>query len=254
MADGRIVALTPNGVLTRLLGGQREGHGAINIAAGVDVVEDAIQISMEVTRTGGSAGEVSVEYYTNSASATAGEDFTTVSGRLDWSDGDTSAREIVIPILDDTLYEGDEQFAVLIHSPSGGALLLNTQALIRISADMDMPPPPPSSPPSSPPSPSSALSSGGGAADVVTLILLSLLTALRVAPRTRNHVFLMNRRLVFHAVRRSLAPQSKGGESVHAGNVSNTAVGPRAHCAVTDHTVVGGHRGLSGGLRPDGSV
>ena len=62
LADGRIVALTPNGVLTRLLGGQREGHGAINIASGLDVVEDAVQISIEVTRTGGSAGAVSVEY------------------------------------------------------------------------------------------------------------------------------------------------------------------------------------------------
>ncbi len=61
LADGRIVALTPTGVLTRLLGGHQEGHGAINIAAGLDVVEDAPQISIEVTRTGGSAGAVSVE-------------------------------------------------------------------------------------------------------------------------------------------------------------------------------------------------
>ena len=62
LPDGRIVALTPNGVLTRLLGGQREGHGAINVASGLDVVEAARQIRIEVTRTGGSAGAVSVEY------------------------------------------------------------------------------------------------------------------------------------------------------------------------------------------------
>ena len=189
LTDGRIVALTPNGVLTRLLGGQREGHGAINIASGLDVVEVARQFRIEVTRTGGSAGAVSVEYFaignTELGPATSGEDFSTEDyGRLDWADGDTSPREIVFYIFEDTLKEGDEHFDIEIRSPLGGAVLLNTRARVRISDDGDTatpPPPPPVDP-----------SGGGGAADGLTLIILFLLTALSVVLRISNHFFFMN--------------------------------------------------------------
>jgi hypothetical protein len=101
------------------------------------------------------------------------------SGRLDWADGDTSSREIVVSILEDTLNEVDEQFAVSIASPSGGAMLLNTKALVRISDDGDAATPPPPSPPPAP----VVASGGGGAADGLMLILLSLLATLRVAQR-----------------------------------------------------------------------
>jgi hypothetical protein len=75
LPDGRMIAMSANGVLTRLFGGQREGHGAINIDAGRDVSEDAGQVSIGVTRTGGSAGAVSVEYSATSYGATGGVDF-----------------------------------------------------------------------------------------------------------------------------------------------------------------------------------
>ena len=184
LPDGRIVAMSANGVLTRLFGGQREGHGAINIDAGRDFVEDAVQLSIEVTRTGGSAGAVSVEYSTtgdiDAERATEGRDFTAVSGRLDWADGDTSPREIVVSILEDTLRESDERFAIDIRSPSGGAVLLNTRALLGINDDSDTPTSPPPPPPPPPPS------SGGGATDGLTLILLISLIVLSVARRRRQ--------------------------------------------------------------------
>ena len=176
LPDGRIVAMSGNGVLTRLFGGPREGHGAFNIDAGRDVSEDAGQVSIEVTRTGGSAGAVSVEYSATSYGATDGVDFSAVSGRLDWADGDSSPREIVIPILQDTLEESAEHFNVNIQSPSGGAVLLNTKALMAINDDGDTststPPPPPPG--------------GGGATDAATLILLSSLVALSTARRRRR--------------------------------------------------------------------
>ena len=142
LPDGKIVAMSANGVLTRLFGGQREGHGAINIDAARDVREDEVQISIEVTRTGGSAGAVSVEYSSSISDVYAepaieGKDFTAVNGRLDWADGDTSPREIVVPILEDTLKEDYEQFAVEVRSPSGGAVILNTRAIVAINDDGD---------------------------------------------------------------------------------------------------------------------
>ncbi len=113
-----------------------------------------------------------------SMTATAGKDFLSASGRLDWADGDTSSREIVVSILEDSLNEVDEQFAVSIASPSGGVVLLNTKALVKISDDGDA-----ATPPSPPPPPPPVVASGGGAADGLMLILLSLLATLRVAQR-----------------------------------------------------------------------
>ena len=185
LPNGRIVAMSANGVLTRLFGGQREGHGAINLDAGRDYLEDAVQVSIEVTRSGGSKGAVSVEYSTtgdiDAERATEGRDFTAVNGRLDWADGDTSPREIVVPILEDTLRESDERFAVDIRSPSGGAVLLNTRALLGINDDLDTPASPPPPPPSPPP-----IDGGGGATDGLTLILLISLIVLSVARRRRQ--------------------------------------------------------------------
>jgi hypothetical protein len=192
LADGKIVAMSANGVLTRLFGGQRDGHGAINIDVGHDVSEDTGQVSILVTRTGGSAGAVSVQYSTTAdlyGPATDGEDFTAVSGRLDWAVGDSSPREIVIPILQDTLEESSEYFNVNIESPSGGAVLLNTKAVLAINDDGDTstpPPPPPPPPPTVTPLPNES-SSGGGAIDVATLSILSSLIALSVVRRRRRH-------------------------------------------------------------------
>jgi uncharacterized delta-60 repeat protein len=193
LPDGKIVAMSANGVLTRLFGGQRVGHGAINIDAARGVGEDAGQVSIEVTRTGGSAGAVSVEYSSTISDVYAepaieGKDFTAVNGRLDWADGDTSPREIVIPILENTLKEDYEQFAVEVRSPSGGAVLLGTRAIVGISDDGDTSTPPPTdggggSPP--PPGPSES-SGGGGATDAATLILLSSLIGLSAARRRRR--------------------------------------------------------------------
>jgi hypothetical protein len=188
LPDGRVIAMSGDGVLTRLVGGQREGHGAINIEARRDFLEDAGQISLEVTRTGGTAAAVSVEYSTTvfdgAGAATSGADFTAVSGRLDWADGDNSPREIAIPILQDSQFEGPEQFAVDIRSPSANAVLLNSRIIMKIADDdtSSTPPPPTSQPP---PPPQATASSGGGAADGLTLAMLFSLVAASVAGRRR---------------------------------------------------------------------
>jgi hypothetical protein len=170
-----------------LVGGQREGHGAISIEARRDFLEDAGQVSLEVTRTGGTAAAVSVEYSTTlfdgAGAATSGADFTAVSGRLDWADGDNSPREIAIPILQDTQFEGREQFAVDIRSLSGNAVLLNTRIIMEIGDDDTSTTPPP--PTSQPPPPQATASSGGGAADRLTLAMLFSLVAASVAGRRR---------------------------------------------------------------------
>lgn len=84
------------------------------------------QVVLRVRRTGGSAGAVAVNYASSAQSgsgvvALAGQDYTSTSGRLDWADGDRSDREIVVPILADSLAETPEFFRVTLSSPEGGA-------------------------------------------------------------------------------------------------------------------------------------
>ena len=241
LPDGRVVAMSGNGVLTRLYGGQREGHGALNIGGGGESGEDADQVSIQVTRTGGSAGAVSVLYAATDQGATAGDDYSEVSGRLDWADGESSPREIVVPILDDTVHEDDEHFAVSIRLPSGGAVLLNTMALVTIDDDDKAASPPP------PPPPASG-SGGGGATDGFTLVFLFALVTLGLAGSARNHHFLMKRQLVFRADPRTLAARLNDGGSIHVRNVSSATGGTRARCISTAHVVVGSPDAVPGNV------
>lgn len=85
---------------------------------------DAVAIVI-VDRRGSAEGVISVQYQTIDISATGGTDYTTVSGQLDWADGDATARSIEVPILADSESEGDENFQVMLSSPSGGTLTVD---------------------------------------------------------------------------------------------------------------------------------
>jgi hypothetical protein len=98
-------------------------HGTLQFnSSQYSVNEDDGTATITVTRTGGSAGAISVDYATSDGSATAGIDYTAMSGTLHFADGQTS-QTITIPIIDDMLAEGDETFNVFLTNPSGGAKL-----------------------------------------------------------------------------------------------------------------------------------
>jgi hypothetical protein len=98
--------------------------GAFALSAGsYSVNEAAGTVSIEIVRSGGSTGAVSIDYNTVNKTATAGSDYTTTAGRLNFVSGETSKR-FTIPILNDTIVEGNETFAVTIDNPQGGATLL----------------------------------------------------------------------------------------------------------------------------------
>jgi hypothetical protein len=92
-------------------------------SATYNVSESGPSISVDVTRTGGTDGAVSVGYTTANGTATAGSDYTTTSGTLNWAAGDAANKTITIPITDDSLYEGNEDFTVTLSAPTGGATI-----------------------------------------------------------------------------------------------------------------------------------
>jgi bacillopeptidase F len=86
------------------------------------LAEDVASLTVTVTRTGGSTGEVSVDFATGDGLAKAGEDYLTAADTLAFLDGETSAT-LEVGIVDDTSYEGDEDFSISLSNPQGGATL-----------------------------------------------------------------------------------------------------------------------------------
>ncbi|HOD04888.1 MAG TPA: Calx-beta domain-containing protein, partial [Anaerolineaceae bacterium] len=54
--------------------------------------------------------------------ATAGADYTTASGTLTWAAGNTNSQTFSIPLLDDSLVEGDETVILTLSDPVGAVL------------------------------------------------------------------------------------------------------------------------------------
>ncbi len=110
--------------------------GVIGLETSIYTVNE-VDGSVDITllRTNGSDGIVTIDYDTVDASAIAGEDYSTASGTLIFADGETS-KTVTIPILDDNLAEGSEDFSFTIDNIVGDAtLLVPRTALIKIIDD-----------------------------------------------------------------------------------------------------------------------
>ena len=88
------------------------------------VTEDVGTVTINVNRSNGSNGAVSVQYATVDDTAVAGTngDYISQSGTLTWADGDSSSRQIVLQINEDAISETNEFFKVELSSPTGAIL------------------------------------------------------------------------------------------------------------------------------------
>ena len=84
--------------------------------------EEGTDLAVSVSRSGGSAGSVSVDYTVYGASATAG-DLAVAHGTLNWPAGDTGERTIDVPLSSDGSNEPVERAYVRLENPTGGAVL-----------------------------------------------------------------------------------------------------------------------------------
>ncbi len=89
-------------------------------------------VDVIIERTQGSDGTVTVDYQTFDATATAEDDYSATTGTVTFADGETR-KAVTIPILDDSLAEGRENFSFTIDNIIGGATLLAPRtALVNI--------------------------------------------------------------------------------------------------------------------------
>jgi hypothetical protein len=100
-----------------------DAGGALRFsAAALSVGEATPSAVIVVTRTGGVASGVTVDYATSDGTASAGSDYSGSSGTLIFAASETRKR-FTVPIQNDLVVEGDETLAVTLSNPTGGATL-----------------------------------------------------------------------------------------------------------------------------------
>ncbi|MCX6024479.1 MAG: right-handed parallel beta-helix repeat-containing protein, partial [Chloroflexi bacterium] len=100
--------------------------------------ESAGNVTITVNRTDGSNGLVGVTYGVTGGTATAGEDFTNVSGTLSWADGDTTPKTFTVAVLEDAIGEVSETVVLGLSSPTGGAVLGSMSTTTLTITDKDV--------------------------------------------------------------------------------------------------------------------
>jgi hypothetical protein len=147
-ADGSVVAaggddISRKAFVAKLLGaGGGDSPGVLGITerSNISVVEGAEEIVVNVRRTGGASGTVSLAYETTMIdwqSAVEGEDYIGAAGRLTWPDGDVTEQQVRIPIVTDDVAEVPEQFGLRLSDVQGEAGLGTTWLNLWIAADGD---------------------------------------------------------------------------------------------------------------------
>jgi uncharacterized delta-60 repeat protein/uncharacterized repeat protein (TIGR01451 family) len=86
------------------------------------VSEKSTNAFLNVLRTNGVTGVVTVDYFTQDGTAVAGVKYGATNGTLVFADGQTS-KTIAVPIINEPNVEGNEVFSVVLTNATGGAIL-----------------------------------------------------------------------------------------------------------------------------------
>ena len=100
-------------------------HGGIGFTAATFAGQEGNEVSVSVARTGGTAGQVSVDYALVPGSADT-TDLIASAGTLEWAAGRGGVRTITLPLVADERSEPIESVLVRLVNPRGGAVLADT--------------------------------------------------------------------------------------------------------------------------------
>ncbi len=103
-------------------------------AATYTVEEQAGSLTVIIERTGITSVSVGVSYATANGTATAGAEYTATSGTVTFGPGETS-KSLSIPILDNSMLQGNKTFTVTLSAPTGGASLGHVKSATVSIAD-----------------------------------------------------------------------------------------------------------------------
>jgi hypothetical protein len=118
-----------------------------------DAAEEAGEAAVMVTRTGGTTGQLTVRYRTVDPKDKTSKYYRAATGTVTWGDGDSKAKSVRVPIINDTVYVGSRSYTIELFDPQNPAAAVRLgyqwQAMIYIIED-DLPPEP-EVPPALPP-------------------------------------------------------------------------------------------------------
>lgn len=133
--------LVPSSVSSGSYGFDLNSPGTLSLAQSVATVsETAGSFVVTVRRTGGAAGAASVAYATANGAAIAGQDYTAVSGTLNWASGEFADKTVVIPLINDNEVEPNETFTFTLSNASGAPLGSPSVLTITLTSDDTAPP------------------------------------------------------------------------------------------------------------------
>lgn len=95
------------------------------------VAENGGSALITVNRSGGSSGSVTVNYASSNGTASAGSDYTAVSGTLTFASG-VASQTFSVPIIDDAVAESNETVNLTLSNATGGATLDQSSAVLTI--------------------------------------------------------------------------------------------------------------------------
>jgi choice-of-anchor B domain-containing protein len=99
-----------------------DAHGSLQFTARSFGGVGGGSVAVEIARTGGTSGAVSVAYATLSGTADSA-DYEPMQGRLSWDAGDASSRTVSIPLRADGVIAAPRRFFLRLYDPQGGATL-----------------------------------------------------------------------------------------------------------------------------------
>ena len=98
--------------------------------ADVSAGEGDALMRFPVSLSATAAEPVTVAYATEDGTATAGADYTAVSGTLTFAVASTEARRIEVPVRDDAIAEETETFTMRLSDPQGATLAAATATIV----------------------------------------------------------------------------------------------------------------------------
>src|SRR6185295_7397479 len=119
--------------------------GSIQFASATfSVSESGSSATINVTRTGGTSGAVSINYATANGTATGGAgcsgggiDYISKTGTLSWADGDATDKSFTVTPCDDLQAESSETIALSLSNPANGATLGSASSATLTITDDD---------------------------------------------------------------------------------------------------------------------
>ena len=130
VADGKVFVGSSNSVAVF---GLLAGTFSFSSPA-FSVPEANTNATIMVNRVGGTNGAVQVSYATVAGgTATNGVDYTSVSGALNWTNGEPGSKTFTVPVFNDGLAEPNQTVNLALSNPTNGASALGLQSTVVLT-------------------------------------------------------------------------------------------------------------------------